>query len=86
MHHASISGRHRLEGDDLAVTDRLFAKALGHGRERVIPTAAIAFRVYGDVSTFISRAIQGAIGQKLQSAQHLPLFADDPAGVRARNF
>src|SRR5258706_2724620 len=49
MHHAAVARVHRLEGDDLALFDRLLAESLGHAGQRVVATALLTLGVDGHV-------------------------------------
>src|SRR6185436_15888831 len=65
VHHPTISGAHGLEGDDLAVADRLPPQPARHVRQRVLPAAAITVRVHAHVAALEARPIHRTIDDEL---------------------
>ena len=81
MHHATILGAHRLEGDDLSFVDGLLAEALSHAGERVFSAGAVPFRVDDHVAPRLRGPVHDAVRKKLQRGESLAFLADDASGI-----
>src|SRR5688572_3898471 len=81
VYHPSIPRVHRLEGDDLALIDGLFAESPGHRRQRVVTPRAVAFGVHEHVTAVEAGPIDHSMGQKLDRLKHCTLLPDDASRV-----
>src|SRR5512142_898631 len=66
MDDATVPWIHWLEGNDLALFDRLLAQSSGHVRERGLAAQAVAFGIYHNVPPLEIGSIYSSMRQKLE--------------------
>ena len=80
---AALTSVHRIERDDLALCSDVRRELLGHRRELLFVTSAVAFRIDHDVFAIFTDAVNDARHEVLNRFEDHSTFADDACRVWA---